>query len=271
MIIAVDTGGTKTAIASFNNSGEITSCTKFPTPKSTQEYIKSVSTSIKNMSHNGDISAITIAIPGIIKNDIAAWCKNLGWKNFDVINRLRKYFPHTPIFIENDANLGGLSEAILQRVGDKKVLYVTVSTGVGTGFIQNNQIVPFLQLSEGGQMILEHNDIMQSWSSFASGRAIYDKYKKFGCDISDEKTWLEISSAIASGLYVIIPLVQPDVIIFGGSIGTYTQKFKKNLTILLSKNLPEYIVRPKILKAAHPEQAVLFGGYEYAISKISNK
>ena len=41
MIIAVDTGGTKTAIASFNNSGEITSCTKFPTPKSTQEYIKS--------------------------------------------------------------------------------------------------------------------------------------------------------------------------------------------------------------------------------------
>ena len=91
MIIAVDTGGTKTAIASFNNPGEITSCTKFPTPKSTQEYIKSVSMSIKNMSHNGDISAITIAIPGIIKNDIAAWCKNLGWTNFDVITRLRKY------------------------------------------------------------------------------------------------------------------------------------------------------------------------------------
>ena len=42
MIVVVDTGGTKTLVASFNNRGLLLKSTKFPTPKDTSEYIKAL-------------------------------------------------------------------------------------------------------------------------------------------------------------------------------------------------------------------------------------
>lgn len=271
MIVAVDTGGTKTAIASFSGAGEIIDSTKFNTPKDTDEYIKLVSQAIIDLSKNNAIEAIGIALPGIIEDNVALWCKNLGWSNFDAVSRLRRYFPHTPIFIENDANLAGLSESTLQRLESKRVLYLTISTGVGTGFAQNGQIVPFLRLSEGGQMLVNSQGTLQKWCEIASGRAIYNKYGKLGCEIKDTEIWREISENIAVGLYAIIPLTQPDVIIFGGSVGVYTSKFSGILADLLDDNLPPYIIRPKLIQAAHPQQAVLYGGYQYAVNCLAGR
>ena len=271
MIIAVDTGGTKTAVASFTRSGAPMQFTKFLTPKNKASYINLVTQAIESLCIKKQPSAIAIALPGIIKDGTALWCKNLGWHNFDVVSRLRKNFPCVPIFVENDANLAGLSESILQRQSKKRVLYITISTGIGTGFAQNGNIVDYLQLSEGGQMLLHHDGIMQKWGEFASGRAIYNKYGKLASEIKDNKTWREIANLLTPGLLTIIPLTQPDTIILGGSVGAHSDPLIPQLESILQDELPAYIIRPKILKAAHPEQAVLYGGYQYAISQLSDK
>lgn len=270
MIIVVDTGGTKTAISSFGDGGGVSDYVKFPTPKPTDEYINLVSHEIKNIIKDHPAAAICVALPGTVQNGSALWCKNLGWHNFEVSKKLKRHFPKIPIFTENDANLAGLSEASLNKTEHKKSLYITISTGIGTGFVQNGEIIPYLQTSEGGQILVNYDDTLQKWEDFASGRAIYNRYGKLGCDIHDEATWREIAKLIVTGLYTIIPLVQPEVIIFGGSMGAYTEKFKDILDEMLDKNLPPHILRPATLKAVHPEHAVLFGGYKYALNQLAN-
>ena len=68
MIIAIDTGGTKTLVASFSDEGILLKSFEFPTPKSTIDYTSSVQSAIIHELQPDKIEAISIAAPGIIEN-----------------------------------------------------------------------------------------------------------------------------------------------------------------------------------------------------------
>src|SRR5690606_25422172 len=134
-----------------------------------------------------------------------------------------------PVLIENDANLAGLAEARMLDPTPVSSLYVTISTGIGTGVITNGHIDPGLRLSEGGRALIEYDGSVREWESFASGKAIYTIYGKFARDITNKRHWDQIADRISRGFLAAIPLIQPDVIIIGGSIGTYFQRYGKQL------------------------------------------
>lgn len=269
MLIAVDTGGTKTLVASFSEAGILENSQKFPTPTDTDEYINQLTATIRSVADGGAIDSIVIALPGIVKNGIALWCNHLGWKNFDVRAVLETYFPNIPLLVENDANLAGLAETrSLSSVPDSS-LYVTISTGIGTGMITGGVIDPGLRLSEGGRIMIEFDGIVREWESFASGSAIHATYRRFARDITDEATWNQIADRISRGLLVLIPMIQPDIIIIGGSIGTYFERYDNQLRALLTEKLPAHISVPPCVKAAHPEEAVVYGCYYYALDNLA--
>lgn len=112
-------------------------------------------------------------------------------------------------------------------------------------------------------MLVEYDGIVNEWENFASGFAIRRDYGKFARDIHDKKTWKVIADKISRGFLVLIPLLQPDVIIIGGSIGTYFDRYETELESILSKRLPPHITRPDFRQALHPEEAVLYGCYYY--------
>lgn len=268
MLIAVDTGGTKTLVASFSEAGLLEHSRKFPTPLDTTQYITQLAASIRDLAGTATIDTIVIALPGIVKNGIALWCNHLGWKNFDVRAALADHFPGTPLLVENDANLAGLAETrTLAPVPDSS-LYITISTGIGTGMITGGVIDPGLRLSEGGRIMIEFDGMVREWESFASGSAIHATYKRFARDITDDSTWNQIADRISRGLLVLIPMIQPDVIIIGGSIGTYFERYNDQLTALLAERLPAHIAVPPCTKAAHPEEAVVYGCYYYALDSL---
>lgn len=271
MLIAVDTGGTKTLVASFESDGQIHNKIKFQTPRQESEYVKMVVETIKLLSLNSTIDAVSIAIPGVIRDDIIVWCQNLGWENFDLISTIKNHFPDTPVMMENDANLGGLGETRLLEDDPQSSLYVTVSTGIGTGLITNGQINQGMRHSEGGHSLVEFQDVVRTWESFASGQAIFKTFGKFGKDIHDKETWDEIADRISRGFLALVPMIQPDVIIIGGSMGSHFPKYSDRLTELLSEKLPKKIVKfPRLIKAVHPEEAVIFGCYYYALDCLAD-
>ena len=61
-----------------------------------------------------------------------------------------------PVLIENDANLAGLAETRLLRTIPNCSLYVTVSTGIGTGVCTNGYIDPGMRYSEAGRALVEY-------------------------------------------------------------------------------------------------------------------
>lgn len=271
MLVAIDTGGTKTLISSFDRDGKMGESTKFPTPKDQKEYIAMLSGLLQDKFGDKQVDMIVIAIPGIIKNGVAVWCQNLKWRNFDVGGALKGVLGNAPVLIENDANLAGLSETRLLDSIPRSSLYVTVSTGIGSGVITNGDIDPGLRYSEAGRALIEYDGKVREWQDFASGRAIVDIYQQFARDITDKKTWYEISDRISRGFLAVIPIMQPDIIIIGGSVGTYFDRYGHFLTQILEKNLPLHIPCPRIVRAKHPEEAVIYGCYYFGTDRLANK
>lgn len=269
MLITVETGGTKTLIASFTEAGEVGKQIKFPTPPDQQEYVALLRSTLRNEYEGQSVEAIVIAMPGIIKDGIAVWCNNLKWSNFDVAKAMKGTLGDAPILVENDANLAGLAETRSLSPIPVSSLYVTVSTGIGTGITTNGKIDPGLRLSEGGRSLVEYDGVVREWESFGSGQAIYKTYGKFARDIHSKRDWNHIADRISRGFLALIPVLQTDVIIIGGSIGTYFERYAPQLENILKEKLPPHIPCPKILQASHPEEAVIYGCYYYALDTLA--
>ena len=264
--LGVDIGGTKTLVATLDDSGAILEQKKFFTPKEYSKFLSQLADTIGDLKNN-KFTAAAVAAPGRIDRSkgIAIAFGNLPWEKVAIKSDMEKLVD-CPVLIENDANLAGLSEAMLLKNEYKKVLYLTVSTGIRDGYIVNGIIDPSLQDNEPGQAMLEHEGKMQKWEDFASGRAIVKRFGKRASDITDEETWRVISRYLAQGLLELIAIVQPEVIVIGGGVGTYFKRFEKLLLEELHRYENPLIPIPPILGAARPEEAVIYGCYDLARS-----
>lgn len=261
---AIDVGGTKTLIAVLNDNREIIEQFKFPTPAEYPQFLIELQTAWNNLQ-NHDVRAVTIAMPGSIDRErgyVHAF-GNLTWRDIPVHADVEK-ITNSPVLIENDANLAGLSEALNVYPQYKKSLYLTISTGIGSGIVVNGTIDPAFADSEAGDIMIEHGGILQKWESFASGKAIVAKYGKKASELDDPAAWQAISKDFAVGMLDTIAIVQPDVIILGGGVGSHFQKYGEFLVAELKKYENPMMPIPPIIQAQHPEEAVIYGCYDLA-------
>lgn len=268
MIIGIDTGATKTLIASFDNDGTLLSSSTYSTPRSTKEYVSKLKDYLNTNFLDSKIDAIVIGLPSFMNNQVAVWAPNLGWNNFNLKNALYGVLRNAPIYIENDAKLAGLASVQSLRTIPESAMYVGIGTGIGTAIIEKGSLDVASKRSEGGHMLIEYDGVVREWEKFASGQAIKDTYGKYAKDITSKRAWEQIADRISRGLLAAIPLIQPDVVIFGGSIGAHFDKYSMHLKNILFERLPSHIDPPKLVKSSHPEEAVVYGAYLYAVDKL---
>ncbi len=263
MYAGVDIGGTKTLLAAINDDGVIAQSIRIATPHSYDDFLAQLKESIKQLA-NHEFHAGCIAVPGSIDREhgIAHRLGNLGWHDRPLQADAEKLF-NCPIILEHDSVLGGLSESMLLPA-DKRVLYVTISTGIGIGFINKRTITPELANSEGGRMLLEYHGKRVRWESFASGRAILERFGKKAADITDEITWRRIAHDLAEGFIELMAVLQPDIIVVGGSVGQYFDRFKSFLQEEIGRFHDPLVQMPVLQKAARPDEAVIYGCYDLA-------
>lgn len=264
MYLAIDIGGTKTLVASFTNTGEVSKSIRFKTPGDYKTFLGVLKATLARFNEYSFRYAC-VAVPGLVNRTkgIGLAFGNLEWENVPIKHDLRAFID-CPIVLENDANLAGLSEALEVIDEYKKVLYVTISTGIGSGITINGKIDPDFADSEVGHMKLQYNDRMQVWEDFAAGSAIKRRYGKLAKDISDKKTWKEIAHTFALGLNSLIAVIQPDVIIIGGGVGSHFKKYEKLLKDELARYSTPMTPTPPILHAKRSEEAVIYGCYHLA-------
>lgn len=266
MYVGVDIGGSKTLIAVLNDDGIIVEQTKFATPAGYDAFIDKVAEVIAGFKHK-DFQAAGVAVPGKLnrREGIGLEFGNLNWHDVAIQADFEKLLA-CPVVIENDANLAALSESMLLKDYDK-VLYITISTGIGTGVVSNRIIDPVFADSEGGQMPLEHNGKFEAWEDFASGRAIVERFGKQAKDITDEATWRRIAHDWSHGFIQLIALIQPSIIVLGGSVGMYFDRYEAYLKDELNVFNNPLVPIPPIRQAARPELAVIYGCYDLARNK----
>ncbi|MGI6612316.1 MAG: ROK family protein [Candidatus Nanosyncoccaceae bacterium] len=260
MIIAVDVGSANTIVASLNKNGEIINHIKMATPNSATDATDVITAAIASQFSKLNFDQIIVGVPGPVKDNRVAWCSNLddNWDNFDLAGALQSTF-EVPVTLENDANLAGLAEVDALAQTPRSAVYLSIGAGIGSSIIIDGKLVKGLLNSEAGMTELEYDGKIRTWESFASGKAIYEAYDKLAEEITSRRIWQAITDRIARGLLVLVPIIQPELIIIGGSMGMSFSKYGPLLNDLLDEKLPIKLDRPRIIAASQPDLAVIYG------------
>lgn len=267
MYLAVDIGGTKTLVAIFDQDGGLKNSVRFPTPRDYKDFLRDLESALADQKKI-DFKAACVAIPGKIDrtNGVVVGLGNLPWKGVPIekdVENLAK----CPALVENDAKLGGLYQAAQLSKKYKRVLYITIGTGVGIGLINNGEIDDAISDWGGKFLPVERGGKETTWEEIASGRAITKKYGKKASEITDPGAWRQISNNIAKGLFELIAITEPEAVVIGGGVGRHFDKFGDFINKeLKTRELPNYAM-PPVLPSVNSEESVVYGCYELLKNK----
>ncbi len=147
-IIAVDLGGTQIRAARFDAGlnllqRENTLTRAAEGPHATIERIKAYIAKVLP-SDRSDISSIGLSSPGPLnaRSGVIIAPPNLpGWVDVPLGEIIATEF-ELPVYIGNDANVAALAEASKGAAqGCRHIVYITVSTGIGSGVISDGRLV----------------------------------------------------------------------------------------------------------------------------------
>lgn len=275
-LIGIDVGGMSIKGGAVTLDGQIVFKTSIPTTeKYTADY--SISEDIRKVIDAvlegakitiKDVKGIGIGQPGSIdsKKGTIRYSNNIVLENVPVVAELKRYFD-VPIFINNDANCAALGEHVFGAgKGYNDVIFVTLGTGVGTGFILDGKLFEGRECAgtEGGHMQIDMSPDAPAcscgrkgcWEAFASATALIRQTKaamesdksslmyKFAekegkvsgktaflaakaGDKTAQKVVDTYISYVASGLVNLVNIFCPDAILIGGGI-SYEKEYLTN-------------------------------------------
>ncbi|MBO4220158.1 MAG: ROK family protein [Clostridia bacterium] len=124
-----------------------------------------------------------IATPGTANSEkgIVEYANNLNFVNFPIADILKEYLGVKTVYIENDANVAALAEAVAGAAkGAKDSVMITLGTGVGGGIIIDNKVYSGFNFAgaELGHMVIVHNGVPCNcgrrgcWESYSSAPAL---------------------------------------------------------------------------------------------------
>lgn len=266
MYIAVDIGGSKILVALGNQQANLVDSIHFETPASFDDAMNQITAAIHKLSTGHHLEAIAVAGTGRLdfEQGIILQPPNLPWRDANVKKPLQAEF-NVPVVLENDADAAGLAEATLGAgVGHKVVLYLTISTGIGTGLIIDGKIYHGAHDTEGGHMTIDPTGPHCGcggdghFESIVSGKAIKRRFGVFAYQITDPNIWDQIAQDIAIGLGNLITIMSPDIVVMGGGVNVHWDKFHTPLLKYLKDRKLLYPL-PKIVPAKYMETAVVYG------------
>ena len=268
--IGIDLGGSHIAIGVVDKNGKILEKIekklKGILTKEVKEIIeKTIVDAVNKYKEQYKISEIGIAIPGTVTKDEIIKSVNLGLKNYNIIENLKKKID-IPIKIKNDAKAAAIAESTYGSLKQyKRILFLTLGTGIGGAVIINNKLLDAGDLPgcEIGHMVIDRNGIECNcgkrgcFEKYASMKAFknnlrkalgYDenfsgkdllalikntkkedeKYKKI------EKVKKEFIENLALGISNLVNIFEPEAIGIGGSFVYFEEvlleDLKKELT-----------------------------------------
>jgi glucokinase len=144
---AVDIGGTKIAIGLVDDQNQLITKESIPTnaKKGLPFAVDQINSTLQRLESNCGvkIQGIGIACTGPVNPFTGELSVNAflpGWEGLGLVQGLENQF-HLPICVENDADAAALAECRWgSGVGSDNFMYVTVSTGIGSGLILNNHL-----------------------------------------------------------------------------------------------------------------------------------
>lgn len=165
--LTFDFGGTKLAAALVNiTDGKLSNLIRLPAPAEEgadaclQAMVRAGTTILQTCAiPRKDIRGIGISFGGIVSDNLRTVVTSMhvkNWNGFPLPERVAELF-EIPTYMENDGNAAALGEwAFGAGKGTRNMLYVQISTGVGSGLILSGKLFRGQGLAgEFGHMTIE--------------------------------------------------------------------------------------------------------------------
>ena len=292
--VAIDIGGTNTRVALADEELNIIERKQFATDSENPDVtLGKIAEIIK--SFDCDIVGAGMSCPGpldLINGKILTPPNLKGqWHNLKVAEELSKLI-NKPVYLENDANLAGLAEAVVGEGKDYNyVQFFTVSTGLGAGFVINkeiyhgahgfgNEVANCVMMKDGPS----HGSIIPGGiEAISSGTAITSRAVKAGLDVKHAGEVNDLAKAgnevakqimddakeyLANFIGVVYGYADPEIVILGGSVALKIDGFVEDVEALAKERVYE-IMKPyvKVRKSTLNEDSGLIGAAYLAFSK----
>ncbi|NLC34160.1 MAG: ROK family protein [Erysipelothrix sp.] len=144
--IGVDLGGTSVRVAHVNEQGEILYVSKSDSfaQSGPTVVLNNIIEMIKQVPNYLDASGIGVGIPGPVDTvrGVITLATNLkDFVDFPVAKTLSDALG-LPVFMDNDANVAGLAEALVGAGKNEPIVYyITHSTGIGGALVVNGKVI----------------------------------------------------------------------------------------------------------------------------------
>ena len=134
----IDIGGTNIKIGFFEDDKKVDSIV-FKTPKEHDRIISTIVDVIKRKYNPKNILGYTVAIPGVVLNDVVVFAPNTDIFGLNFKEELGRQLNNQNIIVENDANLQAMAEARATKLYD--LILISIGTGLGGGIIIDGKLL----------------------------------------------------------------------------------------------------------------------------------
>jgi fructokinase len=284
MRLGVDFGGTKVEAALLDSNGEIRARRRVANPGDYAAAVRAVTDLAARIEQEAGAGAavVGVAMPGslspatgLVRNANSTW---LNGKPFlqDLEQALGR-----PVRVENDANCFALSEAVDGAATGARVVFgVILGTGCGGGVVvdgkpiggasgvagewghtplpwaRSDEITPRCWCGRMGCLELWISGSgFKRWSGMSADEA--DRRAREG-DAAARAALDLLADRIARGLGVVIDVIDPDVIVFGGGVSNVESLYASVRGKLIAHVFSD-IVAAKIVKNRHGDSSGVRG------------
>lgn len=213
--IIFDIGGTKMRVAQKLNESEFSEPIKIETPKGGEEGVEKLFGLAREVAGGEPVESMSGGIAAVFEGKRIVNSSNLpGWIGVDFGGVSER--EGVPIIVKNDGAVVGLGEAHFGAgKGERIVVYITVSTGVGGAKIIDGKVSESALGFEPGHQIIDIRD-GKTLEDMVSGRGFEERYHKKPYEVTESEAWEEAARTLAVGLHNTIVHWSPDVVVLGG-------------------------------------------------------
>ncbi len=231
VFIGLDIGGTKIMVAAADRAGNELRRARMATATTLEEDLANINSMITEVVGEDEIKGMGAAIGGPLdwEQGVVSPLHQPAWRNIP-LKALMEAKWGCPFRVDVDTNVAAVGEYRWGGVSAPRFLYLTLSTGMGGGFLVDGKIY---RGQDGAHPEVAHQSIHSRCSNPAavqcecgvpdclealvSGNGIRRIYGKPAEDLSADE-WEEVAYNLGQGLRNMAALYAPDLIRVGGGV-----------------------------------------------------
>lgn len=311
-VIAVDIGGTRFRVALADREGKLLAKNAEPTrpqegPKSGIQRLKAAIRKTASNAPFKEVTGIAIGSAGPIdplRGVILTPPSLPTWQDVCLKEQLEEEF-QMPVWMENDADMAALGEHRFGiGRGYDRLIYITVSTGIGGGIIINGQLLSgsSVSIAEIGHMVVEPDGPVCNCGgkghleAVASGTAIarmalerisqgdlssishlvrgdlsrvtaetVEKAAEQGDPVAQE-VMQKAGTSLGIAIVSLIHIFDPEIVIIGGGVSNSGDLILTPIReVITQRTMPDFRNRTRVVRSSLGDDSVILGAVALAL------